>query len=400
VHVVTATPPDRIEDCPAVFVHHREPRRTLNDFYLAASRGLRRAGQSGTSGASSSSSSDSNGGGEGDGAGPSGSPFQALRENVSQFLSFPDSARGWVLPAAMEARRLLDQQRFDLMVSSGPPHSAHLAAALVARGRSVPYWVDMRDPWGQFNVEGDSRTALMRYLHTRLERSVFSTASLILTNSTPYADHLRGLYDELPVETIPNGVDLDRLPTDVVEPFPELTLAHVGSIYLGRDVGTVLKAMRLAADASEGRPLRLWLVGGLTEPHRSRVHRQVEENDLGGNVEIQGRLPRPEALEILRRSTFAVVLAQGQPLQVPAKLYECVALGLPTIVITEPDSATASEGRRIGAFVFGEAEHEALGRLLVEARSSPPRVDPGQREALSYAGRTRVLQELVQARLG
>jgi glycosyltransferase involved in cell wall biosynthesis len=322
-----------------------------------------------------------------------------LRENVSQFLSFPDSARGWILPAALETRRLLDEGGFDLVVSSGPPHSAHVATALVARGRSVPHWVDMRDPWGHFHIEGDSRTALVRYLHARLEGSVFAGADLVLTNSDPYAAHLRSLYAGLPVQTIPNGVDLARLPTGTPEPFPELALAHVGSIYLGRDVGTVLKAMRFAADTSDGRPLRLRLVGGIGEPHRSRVFRQVRDNGLEDVVELQGRLPRPEALEILRRSTFAVVLAQGQPLQVPAKLYECIALGLPTIVVTEPDSATASEGRRIGALVFGEGDHEALGRLLAEARDRPPKVDLRQREALSYAGRTRTLRELLEARL-
>ena len=81
-------------------------------------------------------------------------------------------------------------------------------------------------------------------------------------------------------------------------------------------------------------------------------------------VNVHGMLPRAQALELLSRSSLALVLAQGQPMQVPAKLYESVALGVPTLVIAEEMSATASEARRIGAMTLDGADVDGLRSLF------------------------------------
>jgi glycosyltransferase involved in cell wall biosynthesis len=295
---------------------------------------------------------------------------------------------------------LLRRHAYRLVVSSGPPHSCHVAAAAAVRGRGVPYWVDMRDPWiGRGDVE-DRRAGLIQSLAARLERWVFRTGALVLTNSSPYAAGLRDVYPGLVVETIPNGVDVEKLPAGPPpEPYPEVTLAHVGTIYLKRDVGTVVSAIRRAQELRGGPPARLRLVGSVAEPYRTQVLRQVREAGLEDAVELTGRLPRPQALDILRRSTFAVVLAQAQRIQVPGKLYECVAMGVPTIVITEPDSATAEAGRAIGAFVFADGDVEGVARLLASSRPGEVSASLAGGDELSYQARTGSLEALMRRRL-
>jgi glycosyltransferase involved in cell wall biosynthesis len=258
----------------------------------------------------------------------------------------------------------------------------------------------MRDPWiGRGAVE-DARAGLIQALAARLERWVFATGHLVLTNSAPYAAGLRDLYPGLAVETIPNGVDVEKLPSGPPpEPYPELTLAHIGTIYLKRDVGTVVAAIRRAQELAGGSPAHLRLVGSVAEPYRSQVLRQVREAGLEDVVELTGRLPRPEALDILRRSTFAVVLAQSQRIQVPGKLYECVAMGVPTIVITEPDSATAEAGRAIGASVFADGDVDGVARLLASSRVGEVAAPRVGRDELSYEARTESLEELMRRQL-
>jgi hypothetical protein len=89
-------------------------------------------------------------------------------------------------------------------------------------------------------------------------------------------------------------------------------------------------------------------------------------------------IPRAEALALLRRSHLALVLAQGQPTQVPAKLYECVGLGVPTLVITESTSAAAREARRIGAFVLDDGDGAGMRTLLDDLLDGrvPPTIRP------------------------
>jgi hypothetical protein len=64
------------------------------------------------------------------------------------------------------------------------------------------------------------------------------------------------------------------------------------------------------------------------------------------------------------RSRLAVVLAQDQELQIPAKLYESVAMGVPTLVVASADSAAGVEGTRVGAVVRGADDVDGIARVL------------------------------------
>jgi hypothetical protein len=82
------------------------------------------------------------------------------------------------------------------------------------------------------------------------------------------------------------------------------------------------------------------------------------------HVELLGPLPRARALDMVSRSRLAVVLAQDQDLQIPAKLYESVAMGVPTLVVAPADSAAAAEGKRVGAVVCDSGDVEGMASLL------------------------------------
>ena len=71
-----------------------------------------------------------------------------------------------------------------------------------------------------------------------------------------------------------------------------------------------------------------------------------------------------QALKVVSRSRLAVVLAQQQELQIPAKLYESVAMGIPTLVVAPPDSAAGIEGERVGAVVRDTADVEGIACVL------------------------------------
>src|SRR5207244_2827458 len=74
--------------------------------------------------------------------------------------------------------------------------------------------------------------------------------------------------------------------------------------------------------------------------------------------------PRAEALDVVCRSRLAVVLAQEQELQIPAKLYESVAMGVPTLVVAPAGSAAGVEGHRVGAIVRDSHDVEGIASVL------------------------------------
>jgi hypothetical protein len=83
-------------------------------------------------------------------------------------------------------------------------------------------------------------------------------------------------------------------------------------------------------------------------------------------------LPRAAALDLLARSGLAIVLAQDQDYQVPSKLYESVVMDIPTLVIAGPDSASAREGQRVGAFVAAPDEVERIALIFEQIWKGAP----------------------------
>jgi glycosyltransferase involved in cell wall biosynthesis len=304
------------------------------------------------------------------------------RKEMAAWLSFPDQSRGWIGRATVQARRLLRRAPPDLVISSGPPHSAHIVARAALAGTRVPHIVDLRDPWVAGNVceDGHRANSRMRLLGA-LERNVLANATCMIATTRELADVLKSHYRRADVRWIPNGVDPELISAIDPDPYPGLSIAHIGTLYLGRDLGPVLLALsrflrRNPAAAAAGTALR---VAGFVAADRGKAFAsQVREQGLQEFVHVLGPLEHRDAIAVLNRSSLAVVLAQQQPLQVPAKLYEAVGLSVPTLVIAEPDSASAREGERIGALVAAPEETERICSILegLWACGNEPRRSP------------------------
>jgi len=363
VHVVTASPGAVSAPADRVHVHVVRPARTLGHRYVAMKRWLLAATDESPATDPTPVSVELR---EEERRGLLG----PLRRALSYLLGFPDYGRGWIVRAALRARRLLRRNDFDAVISSGPPHAAHVSGALATWGRREPHWVDLRDPWSSRDDGLQPEIALRRNapdpFHRLLERWVFGHARHALTVTAPFAEQLGEAYPALAVDQISNGVDPERLPVSTPPRFEGLALAYVGTLYLKRDLGTVLRGMRaFASGCPEARAgLRLRFAGSMDESQAESLEHQIEATGMGEAVEVLGIVPADRALDLLRRSHLALVLAQGQPLQIPAKLYECVALGIPTLVVSEPDSATSQEATRLGALTCAPDDAEGVRAVL------------------------------------
>jgi glycosyltransferase involved in cell wall biosynthesis len=350
IQVITASPGAAAVDRPDGLSVHEVPRRTtLGDRYRRWKR--TRGGKKSARGAANGLVGAANGrpGVEPRARGAT----RLVRSELAALLSFPDHGRGWVLRAGRAIRQAIHEWAPDVVVSTGPPHSVHLAARLGLGRSGTPWVVDLRDPWvtpdGLFADTGWS-AAVAR----ALEASVFRRASTILTTTPELQEVLQRQFPATAPAWLPNGVNMRDLPPRVAASPPGLSICHVGTVYYNRDPTPVLRAFAsfLSANpaaASAGSMLRF--VGFVSGDFRRALEQTVSDLGIAAHVELTGAVPRDRALEMLAASRMALVLAQGQGIMVPAKLYEAVGLGLRTLIITEVDSATGREGSRLGAAV-------------------------------------------------
>jgi glycosyltransferase involved in cell wall biosynthesis len=330
-------------------------------------------------------------------------PLAVLARELGACLTFPDESRGWMLRATVRARSMIRQFRPDVVLSSGPPHSAHVVAWAAARGTGIRRLVDLRDPWaGPFKRAWDAHSIFgsrsFRILSAGLERLVLLRADGLITNTPGLARALAARYSGLGITCIPNGVDPESLPPATRERYPPLSVAYAGTLYGGRDLQPVLRALRSFLDrhpeaACAGTRLRV--AGEITTEHARALDDAARATGMTRHLEMLGPLSRPRALDLVSRSHAAVVLSQGQQLQVPAKLYESLGMGVRTLVVAEPGSSAWLEGIRVGAAVHDPrdieglaAEFEAIWRDSDRARSPCP-------EAITYQAIARQIEPLL-----
>ena len=90
-----------------------------------------------------------------------------------------------------------------------------------------------------------------------------------------------------------------------------------------------------------------------------------------------------ECVDLLHRSNVLLLFAQGQPLQIPTKLYDYIAVKKPILVFAE-DGASADLAKRLpSARLVGSSDRECLEAELKEMYTQFQRGELAVNEAAS-----------------
>lgn len=324
-----------------------------------------------------------------EGSGSAAAPASAgattgLAGLARRVLAIPDGKTRWAISAARALRAEAREHGFNAVITSGPPHSVHLAAlwGLSRRASAArPRWiVDMRDLWtdNPYYDYGEFRRCIDR----RIEARVMRAADAVVATTAGFARALEERH-AIAARSILTGFD-DRtvLPPRAVKAGP-LRVVHAGNLYAGRrDPTPLIEAV--AGLAAEGRidamRLRLVFIGPGLEPVAEAAER-LGALDL---VELTGQLPHAEALSELEHAD-ALLLVQWRndatATEVPGKLFEYLALRKPVIALgASPEGEVAGIIAATGAgrVVNSVAEcREALEALVEGGLPGPAEVALG-----------------------
>ncbi len=366
--------------------------RTTNDLYRWAARRARKIAstQKGQTIPLQGASSDGN--------------IAWIRRQLGHVITVPDEARGWIRNAATATRRLVSAVRPSVVVSTGPPHSAHLAAWLASWGKQCRFLIDLRDPWvghiapsWRYHPGADG---IARWSQMVLRRFVMPKCDGIICATNVLATLEQAANPALPVSWVPNGVDAAEVPKVKRSRVRGLTLTHAGTIYGGRNIEPVLRAFaRYLDEYPDERELgaQIQLVGNVQEAAAQRFRATAQALGVGGQLHVLGTRPRAETLKILARSHVGLLLAQDQTPQVPAKLYELAAMGLDVLAITERDSATWRECQRLGLHVVEPADQAGMVAILRAIRHAPSQgPSPDLLTAVDYASLSELMDRVLR----
>ena len=299
------------------------------------------------------------------------------RASRLESIAVPDlCAASWLpfaLPAALRRAR---RERFDCLLTSSPPQSAHLIGRALKR-RGVPWIAELRDGWTFDPPRPPFPTAAQRKLDETLERTALATADAVIGISAPLADDAARRF-RVRAEVITNAFDpeeeIDEGAADSLLRPGRHSVVHTGRIAVsGRTPGPLLDAVaRLPPEIAER--LDVVLAGPLTDDERELI----ANAEAGGVVRWVGSLGREQTLALQRRADTLLVLAQGAsgPSVATGKLFEYLGARRPILVLGEGTAAAdIVRSARAGLVVSATdpAEIAAALERLIEEPPPPPK---------------------------
>ena len=268
-----------------------------------------------------------------------------LRREALALLTVLDDEVGWTPPAFRAASRLVKDERFDAILTSGPPHSTHFVGLLLKRRFKIPWVADLRDPWSLQGTDFGGTTKQSKAIERRLETLVVRYADIVLTTAPRLTQAMRRLYPDVPVErfrTITNGFDSADFAVhgDDLQFPAHFAIAHLGNLFFRLSPRPVLLALsrlveqqRLPRDS-----VRLTFFGDSDDQLNPTA--MAADAGLGDMVSAHRRIPSAQANRTMLQSDLLLLFCQDLPLTIPSKVFDYLASGAEILALA-PDGALA-----------------------------------------------------------
>ena len=288
----------------------------------------------------------------------------AWRGKYLGWMALPDRWSSWLAGAVPAGLGLVRRYRPDVIWSTYPIASAHLAALALHLLTRLPWIADMRDPMlDESHPSGRAKRAIAGWIEAQTLKHC--TRAVCTTPGAVRA--YRERYPALPAERIcliENGYDERAFAmAGQAPPAPAdapLTLLHSGIVYPSeRDPRPLFAALATLLARGRITPARFQLV--LRAPvHEAWLAELVAEHGIGAIVRIAPPLPYREALaEMLGAGALLVLQAANCNAQVPAKLYEYLRARRPILALTDTAGDTARLLRQAGIDTIGPLDSTA-----------------------------------------
>ncbi len=258
-------------------------------------------------------------------------------------VEFGDVYKAWGRRAYAAAVKAGRGHRVGVVLSSSPPQTVLLVGALVARALHRPHIVDLRDPWTDQLARDDWLAKAEFGVSRYLEGEVLKSAAAILSAGSKVAEMLAARYPIVAnrITVVRNGFD-GGFVTRSPQTGGKLKILFAGELYKNRNPFPFLEVLEELLQRADIQISRIDVIfmGDVAVYGGQSLERWLTGRKCGQCVRILPRQSKEAVDAEVEASTVLLNLAQGQPLQIPAKTYEHLASSRELLVLCEADSET------------------------------------------------------------
>lgn len=278
----------------------------------------------------------------------------------------PDARKGWVPFALKAAQKELEQIQYHWLVTTGPPHSTHLAGLKLARKYPVRWLADFRDPWTEiYFLQTGLRMDFARKKDAALEQDVLDNADLVSTVGPGMASLLGSkMKNPGKLQILYNGYDhelFDEIKGNRLKN-NRFTISHIGLLGESQRFESLLAAIHHSG--IDRNTLQIELAGTVDAKHR----KVIREEFPGLLVNEHGFVNRKTALTLMKTSDLLLLcppMSGNTELIVSTKTMEYLASGTPVLGIGDPrsDAAALVRQQSFSGF-FDPSDTEGIAQFL------------------------------------
>lgn len=291
---------------------------------------------------------------------------QKLSAHIRANWFIPDPRCWWIGPSVKYLSKLIEGgERFDAVISTGPPHSMHLIAREIHKVFNIPWIADFRDPWTRifyFKHLGLSAKSLRK--HKELERSVIAEADCVtVVSSQMKTEFSQGDFETFrdKVEIIPNGYDPEDF--DSVEKAPDaegkFVIAHTGLMPESANPNKLWKVLGdMAKSDPEFKEKLMVVTMGQTD---GSVKKDIAENGLSDNFKDLGYVPHAQSVAWQKRADILLLPLRKEEESkaiLTGKFFEYLASGNNILAFGPTDGDLARSLKETGSGIICEFDDE------------------------------------------
>ena len=254
-------------------------------------------------------------------------------------LFIPDARIGWYFSAVPAGNKLFQKEKFDAIISIGPPHTAHLIGKSLSKRNRIPHVPVFIDPWVDISYYREfKRSGLTLAIDNYFEKSVMKNAgSIVFVTETMKNDYINKynfikdksnvLYWGYNEDSFENLKPQDNTYSE--------TLVHAGNIFDFQNPKNFWKMLK--EEIENGRKLRIKFIGTVSPG----IKEEIGKNCLMPYTEFPGFLPYDQLLNELMNASYLLVCATEKR-HVPGKLFEYLRTGKPIIAFGDDNEEVKS----------------------------------------------------------
>ncbi len=270
---------------------------------------------------------------------------QSWKAKLSIFVRgnffIPDARIFWVKPSVEFLEKYLKANHYDVLVTTGPPHSLHLIGLGLKKKIPNLKWIaDFRDPWTEISYYKHLKlTKFADKKHRNLEEQVFRNADITLATSYTDAENFRkkganafcitnGFDVELENGRVGEWEDKNSTTLPLYNSITKFTLSYIGVLEQLRNPEILWETLNDLVSENEefAKDFELKFVGRLDD----KILKKIETSSLKNHLTNLGYQTHDVALQEMQNSS--VLLMTNFPQEsskgiIPGKIFEYLATG-------------------------------------------------------------------------